>query len=88
MRYCSYCKKPMHTSINSIWIGKKNFDIHVKCEKEYNQNISPCPNCNCMTKSIRLGRAKYVCGKCKADKSLSDVYFYEAMQKVKSEEEK
>jgi DNA-directed RNA polymerase subunit M/transcription elongation factor TFIIS len=39
-------------------------------------DISPCPKCHCMTKSIREGRAKYKCGKCGADKSLSDVYFY------------
>jgi len=43
--------------------------------------MSPCPKCKCMTKSIKLGRAKYQCGKCKADKSLSDVYWYEATQK-------
>lgn len=43
--------------------------------------ISPCPKCYCMTKSIRLGRAKYECGKCKADKSLSDYYFWEATHK-------
>ncbi len=46
-----------------------------------NDEISPCPKCGCMTKSIRLGRARYQCGKCKADKSLSDVYFYEATHK-------
>ena len=43
--------------------------------------ISPCPKCNTMTKSIRQSRAKYYCGKCKADKSLSDVFFYEATHK-------
>jgi len=43
--------------------------------------LSPCPKCGCMTKSIRLGRANYQCGKCKADKSLSDVFFYEATHK-------
>ena len=45
------------------------------------EELSPCPKCNCMTKSVRLRRAKYVCGKCKADKSLSDVYYYEATHK-------
>ena len=45
------------------------------------EEISPCPKCYCMTKSIRLGRAKYKCGKCGADKSLSDVFFYEAILK-------
>ena len=41
------------------------------------EKISPCLKCHCMTKSIRLGRANYICGKCNADKSLSDLYFYE-----------
>ena len=50
--------------------------------KKYDKDdISPCPKCHCMTKSIRLGRAKYKCGKCGADKSLSDVFFYEATHK-------
>ena len=48
-----------------------------------NEEISPCPKCHCMTKSIRLGRAKYQCGKCKADKSLSDVFFYECIERNK-----
>jgi len=51
--------------------------------KKYDKDdISPCPKCGCMTKSIRLGRAKYKCGKCGADKSLSDVFFYEATHKT------
>ena len=44
------------------------------------EELSPCPKCHCITKSIRLGIAKYQCGKCKADKSLSDVYFYNNKQ--------
>jgi len=47
-------------------------------------DISPCPKCYCMTHSIRKGRAKYICGKCGADKSLSDVYFYEFANKKSS----
>ena len=50
--------------------------------------LSICPKCNCMTKSIKDGRAKYHCGKCKADKSLSDVFWYEATQKAKPTEAK
>ena len=46
-------------------------------------DISPCSKCHCMTKSIRKSRAHFVCGKCGADKSLSDVYFYEATHKNK-----
>jgi hypothetical protein len=42
------------------------------------EELTPCSKCGCMTKSIRLGRAHYVCGKCKHDKTLSDLYFYEA----------
>ena len=49
-----------------------------KYDKDY---LSPCLKCNCMTKSIILGRANYKCGKCGADKSLSDVFFYEAIHK-------
>ena len=33
MRYCYYCKKPMYTSNESIWIENKNYDIHKKCKK-------------------------------------------------------
>lgn len=40
-----------------------------------------------MTKSIREGRAKYKCGKCGADKSLSDVFWYEATQKKETTED-
>ena len=50
--------------------------------------ISPCPACHCMTHSIRLGRAHYHCGKCDYDKSLSDVYWYEAQEKWKKEKKK
>jgi len=45
--------------------------------KDEANEISHCSKCNCMTKSIRLGRAKFQCGKCGNDKSLSDYYFYE-----------
>ena len=56
-------------------------------ELKYNkEDISPCSKCNCMTKSIRLGRAKYECGKCGADKSLSDVFFYQATHKKEEED--
>ena len=41
-------------------------------------DISPCIKCHCMTKSIRMGRGNYRCGKCKADKSLSDVFYFES----------
>jgi len=34
MRFCYYCKKPMYTSIESIWIKNKNHDIHVKCKQK------------------------------------------------------
>ena len=41
--------------------------------------ITYCTGCHCMTKSIRKGRGKYVCGKCKHDKSMSDVYYMECV---------
>jgi len=44
-------------------------------------NITPCPHCYCMTKSIRKGRAKYICGKCRKDKSLSDVFYAEMVER-------
>jgi len=34
MRYCYYCKKKMYSSNYSIWIKKKNYDIHKKCKEE------------------------------------------------------
>ena len=52
------------------------------------QEISPCPKCNCMTKSIRKSRASFRCGKCGADKTLSDVYFEEACSPSKEIKEK
>lgn len=45
-------------------------------------NITYCCSCNCMTKSIRKGRADYKCGKCGADKSLGDYYQWEDSQKI------
>ena len=45
------------------------------------EDITPCQDCNCMTKSIRQSRAKYKCENCGKDKSLSDVFFYEATHK-------
>ena len=39
--------------------------------------ITHCSGCESMTKSIRLGRAKYICGKCGYDKSLGDYYQHE-----------
>lgn len=46
-------------------------------------SLSPCNNCNCMTKSIRKSRAKYICGKCKYDKTLSDIFWFEKNTKDK-----
>ncbi len=46
-------------------------------------DISYCNGCHCMTHSIRKARAHYNCGKCGHNKSLSDVYWYEMMQKNK-----
>jgi len=36
--------------------------------------ITHCTGCNCMTKSIRISRANYKCGKCGYDKSIGDVF--------------
>jgi len=34
MRYCYYCKKPMFTSNESVWIKGKNYDVHTKCKEK------------------------------------------------------
>lgn len=40
---------------------------------EHNKdNISLCPSCNCMTRTIRTGIAEYKCGKCGQDKIEGD----------------
>ena len=44
-------------------------------------DITLCNGCHCMTKSIRKGRANYVCGKCGHNKSLGDYYQWEAENK-------
>ncbi len=50
--------------------------------------LSLCSGCHCMTKSIRVGRTKYKCGKCQHDKSLSDFFWYEATKDNKNDEHK
>lgn len=40
-------------------------------------NTTLCSNCNCLTESIRKGRAHFVCKKCGHNKTLSDYYLYE-----------
>ena len=46
-----------------------------------NEDLTLCPKCNCMTKSIRKARAHFVCGKCGNDKTLGDFYQYELKNK-------
>ena len=41
---------------------------------------TPCSKCEKPTISKRLGRAHYHCEECDHDKSLSDVYYFEATQ--------
>ena len=41
---------------------------------------TPCIKCDKPTISKRLGRAHYHCEECDNDKSLSDVFWYEATQ--------
>ena len=40
-RFCYYCKKPMYSSNENIWIKNKNYDIHKKCKGE--NEILSCP---------------------------------------------
>ena len=42
MRYCVWCKKPMYTSIESIWVKGENLDIHAPCKKEAEGKCSNC----------------------------------------------
>ena len=44
---------------------------------------TPCNKCGRFTISKRLGRAHYHCEECDNDKSLSDVYYYEATQNTR-----
>ena len=34
-RVCVYCGKSMYTSLESVWVNGKNFNIHKKCKKNY-----------------------------------------------------
>lgn len=45
---------------------------------------SYCTKCENLTVSKRLGRAHYHCEECDNDKSLSDVFWFEATQKTSS----
>jgi len=38
-----------------------------------------CLSCKHTTKSIRLGRAYYICNRCNANKTLGDLLSYEAI---------
>ena len=43
------------------------------CGANEDGELSFCSNCHCMTNSIKKGRAKWICGKCKSDKSMSHI---------------
>lgn len=46
MRFCYFCKGPMYTSNNSIWIKGKNYDAHKKCiEEDIIKNSKEIPVC-------------------------------------------
>jgi len=57
----------------------KDYTIYINEEEEL--EITLCSGCNCMTKSLRLGRANYICAKCSHDKSISDYFQWELKQK-------
>ena len=64
-----------------IWIHSESGERRCHLDKKGNfdeaeptkDDISLCNNCNCMTHSIRKGRANYICGKCGHDKTLGDL---------------
>ena len=41
-----------------------------------------------MTKSIRKGRAYFICGKCGEDKTMSDLYYMEYIEDDKTKRDK
>ena len=43
-------------------------------------DITLCSGCNCVTRSIRVSRANFKCGKCGYDKTLGDVFQAELKQ--------
>jgi len=79
---CDYCNK----ELDDLRVGTFNNKwYHSECLKEKQNkfldscmevmdDISLCLGCNCMTHSIRKGRASYVCPKCGYNKSLGDYY--------------
>lgn len=42
---------------------------------------TPCINCNSYTKSVRIGRAKWLCEICEKDKTLSDIFYLECLER-------
>ena len=51
------------------------------------EDITYCTGCNCMTHSIRKGRANYICDKCGNHKSLGDFYQFELSERLNKESE-
>lgn len=51
------------------------------------KKLTYCGNCHHMTYSIRKNRAYWVCEKCGNNKTLSDVFQFEAKGKFKKEDE-
>ena len=45
------------------------------------EDITLCGHCNCMTKSIRVSKANFKCGKCGKDKNLGDLFQYNTFPK-------
>lgn len=56
-------------------------------KKKLENNITLCNGCNCATKSIRKGRAHFVCDKCGYNKTLGDCYQYELQERIKKQKE-
>lgn len=92
--YCSGYKEDTQIPKEKVVKGKDggaskedialNPSVMTETQKSHpaESELSPCPKCHCMTKSIRKSRAKFLCGKCKYDKSLSDVFFEEAINRI------
>ena len=66
MRTCIHCKEPMFSSLESIWIDGKNYDIHKKCKESYASLEKGCGEILSKEKEITIccGDFGNLCDKC------------------------
>lgn len=49
------------------------------------ERLSLCTKCKAMTKSIVISRANWICEKCEANKTLSDLFYFEMLEGLENE---